>query len=83
MKKLFWIIVSALISAIVATSLTVALDARSDKRSDPDETTAPMTTAYVAPGDDPSIPECENPGDDENISPPQVEPAWPEMPGAE
>ena len=83
MKKLFWILVSALISAIVATSLTVALDARSDKHSDPDATTAPVTTAYVVPGDDPSIPECETPGEDVDTIPPMVEPEWPEAPGAE
>ena len=80
MKKLFWIILSALISAVVATSLTAALDARAEKTSDPDETSAPITTVYVAPGD---IPECENPGADISTMPPQVEPEWPEAPGAE
>lgn len=83
MKKLFWIILSALISAIVATSLTAALDARAEKTSDPDETTAQITTAYVSSEDDPSIPECENPGIDEITTPPQVEPEWPDTPGAE
>ena len=83
MKKLFWIIVSARISAIVATSLTAALNARSAKDSDTDTTTAPITTAYVSPGDDPSIPECETPGEDVETIPPQVEPEWPEAPGAE
>ena len=80
MKKLFWIVVEVLISAIIVTSLTAALDARSEKTSDPDETTAQITTVYVAPGD---IPECENPGGDVVTTPPQVEPEWPEMPGAE
>ena len=80
MRKLFWIILSALISAIVATSLSAALDARSDKLSDLDATTAPVTTAYIAPSD---IPECETPENDVATTPPMVEPAWPEAPGAE
>ena len=80
MKKLFWIVVEVLISAIIVTSLTVALEARSEKTSDPVETSAHSTTVYVAPGD---IPECENPWADISTMPPQVEPEWPEAPGAE
>ncbi len=80
-KKIFWIVVSALISAIVATSLTAAFNARTEKE-DPAETSAIVTTTSTAAAD-PNIPECENPGVDENTIPPQVEPAWPETPSAE
>ena len=82
MKKIFWIVVDVLLSAAILAALTSIKEKRDSKGGDPAETSAIVTTTATAAAD-PNIPECENPGVDENTIPPQVEPTWPESPGAE
>ena len=81
-KKIFWIVVEVLLSAAILASLTSIKQKKDSEKEDPAETSAIVTTTATAAAD-PNIPECENPGVDESTIPPQVEPAWPEMPGAE
>ena len=80
MKKIFWIVVEVLLSAAILATLTSIKQKRDSEKEDPAETSAVVTTATTVAQ---NVPECENPGVDENTIPPQVEPAWPEMPGAE
>ena len=80
MKKVFWIVVEVLLSAAILATLTSIKQKRDSEEEDPAETSAVVTTATTV---DQNVPECENPGVDEGTVPPQVEPAWPEAPGAE
>ena len=80
MKKIFWIFVEVLLSAAVLATLTSIKQKKDSEGEDLSETSAVVTTVATV---DQNVPECENPGVDENTTPPQVEPAWPELPGAE
>lgn len=80
MKRIFWIVVEVLLSAAVLAALTSMKQKKDSEGEDPSETSAIVTIATTV---EQNVPECENPGVDENTIPPQVEPTWPEAPGAE